>query len=118
MKICNTFKFRRILVAVDFSDPARTARDFAVCFAKPFDAEIILCHVVEFVLPPPDGMIIELGTLAERINEDAAKQLDEWRKEIASEVRTKKVLRSGVPHIEIVEIADEMKADLIILGTH
>src|SRR5437879_2786226 len=106
MKTRRPFKFRKVLVPVDFSEPSRRALDFAIAFVKPFDAEILLLHVVETVLPPPDGMIVELGTLAVRLNEDAARQLSEWRKEVASDAKVKEMLRPGVPHIEIVEAAD------------
>ena len=112
------FKLKRMIVAVDFSEQSRNALYDAIELAKPFDAQIILLHVVEAIVFPPDVEVVELAVLARRLNEEAAKLLSEWRKEAAPQARVREDLRAGTPYREIVEAADEHNADLLVLGTH
>jgi len=108
---------RTILVPVDFSDPSREALEYAVCFAKPIGAEIVLSHVVETVLAPPD-VVVDTAVLATTLNEAATKRLAEWRDEAATQANVKEDLRTGTPYREIIDAAEQLKADLIVMGTH
>jgi len=111
-------QIKRILVPVDFSEPSREALSYALALAQPLKAHILLLHVVENVLPPAEVLVLKRQVLAARSNEDAAKRLAEWRREIASDVSVSHVLHTGVPDGEIVEVARTSHADLIVLGTH
>jgi universal stress protein A len=118
MKMRGDFRLKKILVPVDFSEPSRKALHYAISLAKPFKAEILLVHVVESVLPPPDAVIVESAALAAALNEEAAKRLSEWRKKAASQAKVQEVLLTGTPYREIVDTAGQSKTDLIVLGTH
>ncbi|MDB6064697.1 MAG: putative universal stress protein [Pedosphaera sp.] len=118
MKMRGDFRLKKILVPVDFSEPSRKALHYAISLAKPFKAEILLVHVVESVLPPPDAVIVESAALAAALNKEAAKRLSEWRKKAASLAPVREILLTGAPYREIVDFADQSKADLIVLGTH
>ena len=48
------FKLKKILVPVDFSDCSNKALQYAIPFAKQFDAELTLLHVVQPYLPVPE----------------------------------------------------------------
>src|SRR5579885_298666 len=110
-------RIKRFLVPVDFSAPSRQALDYAILLAKPFEAEIILLHVVETVLPPPDVVIVNSAEFAAALNEEAAKCLSKWRKEVATRAPVEELLLTGTPYREIVDAGDTSKADLIIMGT-
>jgi len=112
-------RLKRILVPVDFSECSRKALQYAASFAKQFDAEIVLLHVVE---PPvysegtglaPTSMVFDDTT----IRVAAAKQLAEWRNQIASGATVKANVRSGVPYHQIIQSAEETNTDLIVIGT-
>jgi len=85
-----------MIVAVDFSEQSRNALYDAIELAN-LHAQIILLHVVEAIVFPPDVEVVELAVLARRLNEEAAKLLSEWCKEVASEARVREDLRAGTP---------------------
>jgi nucleotide-binding universal stress UspA family protein len=106
---------KKILVPVDFSESSRKAFAYAVSFARQFAAEILLLHIVEFI-PTPELVVAESGYLNARLRENATRELANWRKEMEP-FQLKTSVEDGIPHREIVRIADEINADLIILGT-
>lgn len=114
-------QIKKILVPVDFSDYSKHALKYAVEFAKQFDAELILISVIEPMIYPADfsmGQVAIPATdqnLSERVEEEL-KNLDE--KEIAGQVKSKRIIKSGKPFYEINETAREEDADLIIIATH
>jgi nucleotide-binding universal stress UspA family protein len=111
-------QLKRILVAVDFSACSCKALQYAVSFAKQFSAEIVLLHVVQ---PPvySEGAVVAVTAVFDdsTIREAAAKQLSEWRNEIASGATVKANVRTGIPYHEIVRAAEETNTDLIVIGT-
>jgi universal stress protein A len=110
---------KRILVPVDFSDCSHKAFHYAIHFARQFNAELMLLHVIVDVPPPPQMLILESEKLTAEYREQAAKQLAEWRKEVAPGISVKAVTRNGTAaHQEIVEAARESNSDLIIIGNH
>jgi nucleotide-binding universal stress UspA family protein len=111
---------KRILLPVDFSDSSRKAMQYAVSFARQFNAEVLLLHVVETAAPvPPQNMALESLALTATVREEAARHLSEWRGEIVSHVSVKAVVRDGPKaYHEIVSAASENNVDLIVLGTH
>ena len=108
-------KLQKILVPIDFSELSRKALQYALTFSRVFGGEIFLLHVVEFV-PTPEVVVAETEYLNASLRETAAQQLSEWRKEIPG-VSVKASIQDGIPFREIVRIANEINADLIILGT-
>jgi nucleotide-binding universal stress UspA family protein len=110
---------KRILLPVDFSEPSRKALQYARSFARQFNAEVLLLHVVEIV-PVPAPMVLVQDTVTQgKVHEEAAKRLSEWRKELAPEVSVRAVVSEALdaPR-QILAAATENNVDLIILGTH
>ncbi|HWI57163.1 MAG TPA: universal stress protein [Bacillota bacterium] len=110
------FKLQRILVPVDFSDCAKKALQYAICFAKQFEAELTLLHVV-----PSNPPLSEMGPVDIVSVEDLKRDLEALQASIKNEVRSRAVLRvqrAGEPHLEIIRVAKELDIDLIILSTH
>jgi universal stress protein E len=111
-------KIERILMAVDFSETAATAVHYAANLFAP-GAELILLHVVDpprrprFVrdkLPPQD--VLE-GVAREHAN---ARLLELSSRLAPAKVRTE--TRIGRPHEEVVKMAAELGAGLVVIGPH
>jgi len=112
---------KKILVPIDFSELSRKAPQYGLTFAKQFNAEILLLHVIEFAplaAPSPPLPIIQDETTRATLHESAAKQLAKLRNETGSQTSVKASVRDGVSaHDEIVKAAIDGNFDLIILGT-
>lgn len=112
---------RRILVPTDFSLPAQKALRYAIEFAKRFDAELVLVHVVE---PPAYAAAFSRGGPIEETEEQ--RRAYEWfdsqlqnqaNEEIPETVRYKKVLLKGTASTEVAQCAVRESADLIVMAT-
>src|SRR5262245_9426646 len=106
--------FNNILVPTDFSDSSKRALHLAGDLAEGHEAAIHLCHILA---PPALGYGEVLTDLTANAYKDAAKkQLDEVA--APEGVKVTRCLIEGDPASEIVRLATEKKADLIVLGTH
>jgi nucleotide-binding universal stress UspA family protein len=104
-----------VLYATDFSLPSQSACRVACALARDYNSRLVVLHVCaapviaygEGVVPPDPEVLAEM---AERQLEDLP---------IADEgLRTEKLIREGDPATMILDVACEMDADLIVLGTH
>src|SRR5215467_206030 len=95
-------QIKRILAPVDFSDCSHKALHYAIHFARQFNAELMMLHVLVAVPPPPQVPIP--GELSADYHEQAARELSEWRKEVVPGITAKAVTRVGMAAAqEIVE---------------
>jgi len=112
---------KKILVPVDFSHSSREALDYAVSFARQFDASLIVLHVI---VPrcPVDPYGVNLPAYFETdLMYQANKQLDHLVGEaVPPGVESQRVALQGQgrPAHEIIQAAKELDADLIIIPTH
>ncbi len=118
-------RMKNILVPTDFSEFSRLALDYAITIAQTFKASIILIHVtpekeldsirqISPYLEP--GRIEEL--LKGRESEDR-KRLNEFIPPEKKEgIKTEAIHRVGTPFLEIIKVAKEKEADLIVMATH
>lgn len=106
---------KRILVPVDFSDLSEKSLHYAVSFARQFNSEIYLLHVVE-IIPTPEVVVAESASLNAKLRQQAEEQLSGWRKGTGIPSVFSRI-EDGIPYREIVRMADEINAELIILGT-
>jgi nucleotide-binding universal stress UspA family protein len=116
----DTDVFRRIVAPTDFSDCAQEAWSLAQRTAQKLGSEMVLLHV--FVEPPVYGDPY-LGAAAWSVLVDAeqwvANELGRWADEARKRgITVRTVVRRGSPSAEIVEVASEEHADLVIIGTH
>ena len=103
-------KFKRILCGVDFSQASVKAFEAAVELARSFKAELHVIHVIEAEPATPDLSIEEKALAAmDALVSPATKSGRDLQ--ITTEVTT------GSPSVEILNRAQERKADLIALGT-
>jgi nucleotide-binding universal stress UspA family protein len=95
---------RSLLVAWDFSNVAEYAFDHATIFAENVDAEVILVHIVK-----KESQI-------EEARNKMAKAVEEIYKE--KNVRPEFIVRDGSIFTTINDVAKEMNAMLVLMGTH
>jgi nucleotide-binding universal stress UspA family protein len=109
----------RIVVAVDFSECADRALDTAVEFAKQCGGELHLVHALDMRIPQIGQHDFAIPTaFLEAARRVAASKLDALVQKAATEGVTATPHLSGVPAASaIIDLAEELGADLIIMGT-
>jgi nucleotide-binding universal stress UspA family protein len=113
---------KKILWPTDFSDPADEGLKFATELATQFSAEMLVVHVVA-PLPTMHGGIappsIHMSSVLQEIEESAKISLEEIRRErIPADIQARTFLIHGNPAHEIVNLAAQEKADIIVIATH
>lgn len=114
-------KINKVLVPIDFSDYSKSALRYAITFAKQFNAELILVYVVEPIIYPPDFSMgqIAIPTVNTEWDERAREELNKLAKnEIPAELKSKTIIKTGKPFVEIIDTASEEDVDIIIIATH
>jgi nucleotide-binding universal stress UspA family protein len=112
-------KFKHILAATDFSDFGQAAVGAAVDLAKQNGAALTLVHVVEIPTYAYAGMDVPVDLVtpvAEAARAAMQKALDTVQLQIPS--ARAKLEPSGVPWQRILAVAEQVNADLIVVGTH
>lgn len=114
--------FKRILYATDFSEGSEAALRYAASLAQHGAAQLTVIHVVE---PIPIGHDPLVGTAFDAtayqtvLEEEARSRL---RTVVPESIRlgcdTDDVLVKGRPYVEILRVAAERQADLIVMGVH
>ena len=112
------FELKKILVPVDFSDCSNKALQYAIPFARQFNAELILLHVVQLSLSVPEMPAIDIGLIQRQIRDSGEKELKNLQRKIAAEIPSQTALRVGNPYVEIINAVKELDVDLVILATH
>jgi nucleotide-binding universal stress UspA family protein len=111
--------FKRIVCATDFSPSSRKALEYALSLAQEADARLTLVHALDwpFLEPGEDPLDQSLAVSRQEALEDLEERL---RRAIPEEARTwcepEERLVAGRAHREIVSIAAETGAGLIVMG--
>ncbi len=107
---------KKLLVPIDFSTISLHALGYAAGIAKTTGAEITLLHVYD-APELPKNSAFNIADLMERgINEKISEIKAKDKNLIGVILKTKVV--SGKIHERIEEVASEIKADMIVMGTH
>ena len=102
-----------ILVATDGSEAATRATDHALDLASTFDAALHAIYVVD---------TRRYGKAMLGDSSEATAELEERGRDLLADIETRAdvdvtgTLREGRPHAQIGEYADEIDADLVVLG--
>lgn len=111
----------RILCPVDFSEATAFALAPALSMATEFDAELVVAHILDYPYPHVGPVVpgFDIESYYGAMEESATRQLDAlFDDETRSVVNTRSLVRRGGVYREIIRLADEEEADLIILPTH
>ena len=109
--------YRRMLLVVDLTDDSLPIGRKAQALAAALGAEVELLHVVEFVPVEPMG---ETLMPAVQIEEELLQRAQQRLAALASELGLPGApcrVESGNVKAEIVRVARERRADLIVLGS-
>ncbi|GBD25324.1 Putative universal stress protein [bacterium HR30] len=116
-------QLKKVLVPVDFSKDSLRAAEYARSFSKPFDAQLLLLHVIEpiYYASPADMYAASpnLALLIEEQRKAAQAHLQQLADKLSREgAKVQTLLKSGSPAQVIADTAKRVKADLIIMATH
>jgi len=113
--------FRLIVVPVDSSPNSMRAAEVALNMCKEFGSQLVVVSVVDTGVIFDLSHRIEGGRKVMQAEQELAQDAEhtlEMVEEMAEsyDISIKKVKRKGHPHLEIVTLANELKASLIIMG--
>lgn len=126
--------YRRILYATDLSDNAAHAFAHAIGLARQYDAEVTVVHVLPKIDPSVanyvnmvvgEKKLIEFGRehdaqVVEAIRLRLKSFAEEELKDVPEDLKRVVAIEvcHGTPAAEILEMADRIEADLVVLGSH
>ena len=112
-------QIRSILVPTDFSESAARALEHAVSWAKTFRARIHLLHAYQVPIQIGVGEPVPLPQeFFDQMRDRAQRRLDDLAAKLSSDgidVQTHLALEAASP--AIVQAAEELGVDLIVMGT-
>ena len=115
-------KFKRILFPTDFSPAATHALDFAISLALEHEASIFLVHVIEEIGFNSPFTLTSFPTTVEYhhgIEEEVKRELQKViSPQLKRQIPVEEILVRGKPFVEIIRLARDKKADLIVIPTH
>jgi nucleotide-binding universal stress UspA family protein len=122
VKRVETVVYKTILCPIEFSDASIRAMEYAFTLAQETGARLILLHVIEQLVDAPQPGALSpfsLDQYRQHLEEDARARL---RSAVPEEARVwctpeERVL-SGKAYRTILEIADQEKAEVIVMGVH
>ena len=115
-----SFRLKKILVPIDFSECARKALRYALPFAREFGAQVVLLHVIQ----PAYDYGSEFGPTAYPELESEWRERSEAKlkalagTELGEGSASQTFVRVGQPAEEILAAAAALDVDLIIISTH
>jgi nucleotide-binding universal stress UspA family protein len=115
-------QIKRVIHPTDFSENSKEALEFALAICEWHKADLTLLHVCEVLEFAPPEYYMDKDEVSRQLKEriDAAKkELDRvaagHRKPT---FRIQPLVVTGKPFVEIIRVAKEQNADMIVLGTH
>jgi nucleotide-binding universal stress UspA family protein len=121
MVVSMAHSFRNVLVPVDFGDVSEQALSYAIDLVRDTGANVHVLHV--YTIPVygvvPDGGFVTSPETAVKLSEAAQHGLNRLAEAHKGQgVTINSLLREGTAASEIVNVAREVNADLIVIGTH
>jgi len=114
-------KWEKILCPVDFSEVSNGALRLAAALAQTCGASLTLIHVVEPIVAPADFTFgpLTTGEVEDKLTERSMKAASELAATLdMPKERVSCRVERGRASGEIVRVAHELKADVIVMGTH
>lgn len=109
---------KNILLAVELINDERGVIQKALEYAKQFNAKITLVHGVEHIINYGTAYGVAMGAeIEEALLESATRLMTKLGKKINVDEKNQ-IIKFGSAKNVILEEADRIKADLIIIGSH
>lgn len=117
---------KKIICPVDFSEPSDAALISGVELAEHFSAEIILCHAINEIDPTPSPsytlthhIMEQIPQIMGQMKQNAHKAMQDLIKNhVEKRIPADHRVVIGDPAKTIVKLAEDEKADLIVMATH
>jgi nucleotide-binding universal stress UspA family protein len=125
---------KKILYATDLSENARHAFGYAISLADRYDAKITIIHIVEKLTPFAKALVEDIvgsekmDTLRvekeSKIIESIRQRLADFCQQAIQEAPQcslaveNTIVETGQPVDEIIRYAEEIDADMIVMGSH
>ena len=113
--------FRSILCAIDFSEDSARAMGYARSLAQHAGGRLTLLHSVEPIpvgYDPTGGVSFDVVGYQQALESAARAQLQKFVQPIAPGCDTDTIVTTGKAYREVLRVATERQADLIVLGVH
>ena len=111
--------FYRIVVPTDFSTCSEEAWRLARGMVATSRGELVLTHVLTEAPLYRESVMTQVRPVYEGARKWAEGALQDWvAKARAEGLNARTTLRTGVPYQEVVALATDERADLIVIGTH
>ena len=113
----------RVLIPVDFSEPSRMAMAWAFDYAQRAECELHLLHVVDRQVHKGDfkttteAIEAQFQDITRAVEEELAAMAPS-AEERAQVGKLRRHTATGKPADEIVEVAEKLGTELIVMGTH
>ena len=104
----------KIILPIDFSDNSKKALEFAIFLADKKNASITLVHVIELVYDFASQAAITMEILHRDAKSLMKKTIEKYQ---STGIQFDYVIQEGTASITIAQIAKELKATLIVMGT-
>jgi nucleotide-binding universal stress UspA family protein len=109
---------RNILCATDFGPSSKRAVTMAVALATAFGGSVTLIHVFDAPVLP-GAPFMPLNDKGPQVEKEARHELDAAVTEARAHLDSVRgVLRRGRPWEEVIAMGADMRADLVVVGTH
>jgi len=109
--------YRRILLVVDLTADSAVVAERAVAVAAVCSAELALLHVVEYVPAEPMGeSLLPAAAMEQELVANATPQLEALATRLGVGAEACRV-ETGNTKAEIIRVAAELHADLVVLGS-
>ncbi len=112
--------YKRILIPVDFSDCAINAVKYAINFSKSTESKLVLLNAYHIPIPAAEAGLTIDANLADDFIKEAKQKMDQLYQQFPELVQLSEPyeIKMSFASDAIVSTAQEVKADLIIMGTH
>jgi nucleotide-binding universal stress UspA family protein len=119
-------EFGHVVCAIDFSESSMRGLDYAISLAQEADARLTVVHVLELPSKPPadvhENVLDTPLTLSQYVAAAEQDRRERLRDAVPDSVReyctVETVLATGKPYREILRLAADQQADLIVAGIH
>jgi universal stress protein A len=113
------FPYQKVLVPMDFSDDSRRACEHGLAIARAASAQVALLTVIEETFPYPELFAWDHPNeeFYKAMRERALHHMEELAGG-AADVPLERIVVRGRPRQEIVAVAADWGADLIVLARH
>ncbi|MCV2402699.1 universal stress protein [Marinomonas sp. C2222] len=110
--------YNRILLAVDLTDESIKVAHKAVALCQGAGAELIMLHVIESLNYAYTGDVpIDITNIQDQLKETAQERISILEAQLDIPFTETFITQGGIES-EIHRIAEEQKADLIVVGSH